>query len=83
MVNAVWQCVVCCFQSDLSMSIPFNSRIPGGEFGHNDFYPVVMAAAQAMITMVKCERLNLSHKLNKPNKQLPGGPKLLRDFPTP
>jgi len=26
------------------MSIP---SIPGGEFGHNDFYPVVMAAAQA------------------------------------
>ena len=36
---------------DLLLAWRFNPKIPGhtaGEFGHNDFYPVILAAAQAL-----------------------------------
>ena len=51
-----------------------NSRIPGGEFGHNDFYPVVMAAAQANL-MVKCGKIALviAHKLKRQTNNLLAG----------
>ena len=40
----------------------FNPSIPGhdaGEFGHNDFYPVVMAAAQAFKSKASKERVSI------------------------